>query len=90
MSYLKDWQEIFRDPKVSIWDKIHILVGVVIFGFLGFIGLMYLTGVYEVESEPVEVETRENIPYSTCSELTGECYDVDPPDQWVDEFPSRP
>jgi hypothetical protein len=90
VGYLKDWQEIFKDPTVSIGDKIQILFGVVIFGFLGFIGLMYLTGVYEVKSEPVKVVTTDEVPFNSCSETTGECYDSDPPEQWVDEFPSRP
>lgn len=90
MGYLKDWQEIFKDPTVGIGDKIQIIFGVIIFGILAFVGLMYLTGTYEVESEPAKVEITESVPFNPCSELTGECYDIDPPDQWVDEFPSRP
>lgn len=88
MGYLKDWQEIFKDA--SIGDKLNILIGIVVFSFLGFIGLMYLTGNYEVESDPIQVETRQNIPFNPCSELRGECYEIDPPDQWVDDFPARP
>ena len=90
MGYAKDWKEIFKDSSVSIGDKVQILLGVVIIGILGFVGLMYLIGVYEVKSEPVKVETSENVPFNPCSEITGECYDIDPPDEFVDDFPARP
>jgi hypothetical protein len=88
MGYLEDWQEIFKDA--SIGGKIELLIGVLVFSSLGFVGLMYLTGIYEVKSEPVKVESTEKVPFNPCSKLTGECYDIDPPDQWVDDFPSRP
>jgi hypothetical protein len=90
MGYLKNWQEIFKDPTVSLGDKIQILFGLLMLGIFAFIGLMYLTGTYEVESEPTKVEITENVPFNPCSDITGECYDIDPPDQWVDDFPSRP
>jgi len=88
VGYLKDWQEIFREA--SIGDKVNILIGIVVFSCLGLVGLMYLTGVYEVESEPVKVENTEKVPFNPCSKLTGECYEIDPPELWVDDFPSRP
>ena len=88
MGYIKDWQEIFKEG--SIGDKLNILMAIVIFSSLGFIGLMYLTGIYEVKSEPVKVENKVEVPFNPCSELTGECYDIDPPEQWVDDYPARP
>lgn len=88
MGYLEDWQEIFKDA--SIGGKIEILIGALVLISLGFVGLMYLTGIYEVKSEPDKVEITEKVPFNPCSKRTGECYDIDPPEQWVDEFPSRP
>jgi hypothetical protein len=58
-------------------------------GILIYIGSLYLVGDLEVEKSP-EVIPSESQYECSFSQLTGEYYCPDPPENWQDDFPARP
>ena len=82
-----DMSNVFKEATIGfklqlIWFVI-VLLGAVVIGF------GYVSGDLKVEKTPAPIES--DVPVTNlCSESTGDCYDIDPTEPFVDEFPSRP
>jgi hypothetical protein len=83
----KDIGNMFSEA--SIGFKIQLIWLVVFILGCVAVGFGYLSGNLEVEKTPVPVESNEPLT-NLCSETTGDCYDIEPTEPFVDDFPSRP
>ena len=70
-------------------QKLLLCAQIAFFGFCIFLGLYLLASGVRPEKSPEVIPSKSQYECSF-SERTGEYYCPDPPEQWVDDFPSRP
>jgi hypothetical protein len=85
---MKGLIEIFWKGQ-NFLGKLYVIFILSLASLAAYIGLLYLVGDLQVEKSP-EVIPNETQYECSFSELTGEYYCPDPPDQWQDDFPARP
>ena len=85
---MKDLIQVFWKQQRFL-GKVYVLFWIVMGLFAAYIGLLYLVGDLKVEKSPEIIPNKSQYECSF-SEITGEYYCPDPPENWQDDFPARP